>query len=93
MAEQAFRVTGRVQGVGFRWWTRSHARALGVNGSVRNCADGSVEVQLRGERAALDEMLRLLGEGPAGAQIAGIQPIAPRPVPDGDFVIEPNIGE
>jgi acylphosphatase len=72
MAEAAFRVTGRVQGVGFRWWARAQAAALGLTGTVRNAADGSVEVQARGPDHALAELERLLGEGPLHAQVSAV---------------------
>ncbi len=75
MPEAAFRVRGRVQGVGFRWWTRLQARNLGVDGTVRNAADGSVEVQARGEAAALDELRRRLSSGPPGAHVDAVEPI------------------
>ena len=42
---RGYSVNGRVQGVGFRWWTRRTADRLGIAGSVRNLPDGSVEVQ------------------------------------------------
>lgn len=69
MPTHRLRVAGRVQGVGFRWWTRSLAQRLGVTGSVRNLEDGSVEVIASGtaeQLAALDEQLR---EGPPGARV------------------------
>jgi acylphosphatase len=75
MPEAAFRVTGRVQGVGFRWWTRLQARHLGIDGTVRNAADGSVAVQARGEAAALDELRRRLSSGPPGARVDAVDPI------------------
>jgi acylphosphatase len=75
MPEAAFRVTGRVQGVGFRWWTRLQARHLGIEGTVRNTADGSVEVHARGEAAALDDLRRRLSSGPPGAHVASVEPI------------------
>ncbi len=75
MPEAAFRVTGRVQGVGFRWWTRLQARQLEVEGTVRNAADGSVEVQARGEAAALDELRRRLSSGPPAALVESVEPI------------------
>ena len=75
MAEAAFRVTGRVQGVGFRWWTRSLGERLGVVGTVRNAADGSVEVQARGSDDALRELERLLAEGPPHARVTAVERI------------------
>jgi acylphosphatase len=75
MPDAAFRVTGRVQGVGFRWWTRLQARELGIEGTVRNAADGSVEVQARGEAASLDELRRRLASGPPHAEVASVEPI------------------
>jgi len=53
-------VSGRVQGVGFRWWTRSQALRLGLVGSAANLADGRVEVLAEGPRSACDELLELL---------------------------------
>ncbi len=63
------RITGKVQGVWFRAWTREEARDLGLDGSVRNRLDGSVEVVLAGERADIDTMLRLLESGPPMARV------------------------
>ncbi|HET6232032.1 MAG TPA: acylphosphatase [Longimicrobiaceae bacterium] len=76
MKEAAFRVRGRVQGVGFRWWTRSQATRLGLEGSVRNLPDGSVEVHLRGDDAAFHEMVRMLGHGPRGAHVENVEEVA-----------------
>ena len=47
---------GRVQGVGFRWWTRSRALELGLVGYAANQADGRVLVVAEGPRAALDQL-------------------------------------
>ena len=82
MAEAAFRVTGRVQGVGFRWWTRAQATRLGLVGEVRNAADGSVEVRARGDEGALAELQRLLGQGPPHASVKGVEPL-PLGLPEG----------
>lgn len=48
---------GHVQGVGFRWTTRQTAHAYDVNGWVRNCADGSVELEVEGEAEEVDAFL------------------------------------
>ena len=57
-------VTGRVQGVWYRAWTREEARDLGLDGWVRNRSDGSVEAVLAGGRDEIDTMLDLFREGP-----------------------------
>lgn len=87
MKEAGYRVRGRVQGVGFRWWTRSRAHALGLAGSVRNCPDGTVEVRARGPEDAVDALRRMLGEGPPGARVETVEELPPGPVPDGEFEI------
>lgn len=58
-------VRGRVQGVGFRWWTRARALELGLVGHARNLPDGRVEVSAQGERAAVEELVGLLEEQPS----------------------------
>lgn len=55
-------VRGRVQGVGFRWWTRARALELGLVGHARNLPDGRVEVQAQGDRDDVDRLLELLSE-------------------------------
>jgi acylphosphatase len=57
-------VKGRVQGVGFRWWTRARALELGLTGSATNLADGRVEVVAEGPEQACRELLALLPHGP-----------------------------
>ncbi|MFI5957265.1 acylphosphatase [Cryptosporangium sp. NPDC051539] len=56
-------IRGRVQGVGFRWWTRSRALELGLAGWARNASDGRVEVVAEGSRADCDALLGLLRGG------------------------------
>jgi acylphosphatase len=56
-------VRGRVQGVGFRWWTRSRALALGLTGRAANLDDGRVEVVAEGPRAACERLLAALRSG------------------------------
>ncbi|WP_459643128.1 acylphosphatase [Kineococcus sp. NUM-3379] len=53
-------VRGRVQGVGFRWWTRAQGLELGLSGSASNRPDGRVEVVAEGPRAACAELLARL---------------------------------
>jgi acylphosphatase len=66
------RVSGRVQGVGFRYFVCQRAEALGVAGSVRNLPAGSVEVEAEGPRNVLETLLRELHEGPPHAQVADV---------------------
>ncbi|MET1052217.1 MAG: acylphosphatase [Mycetocola sp.] len=75
-------ISGRVQGVGFRYWARGEAERLGVRGWVRNRADGSVEAELEGDPAAVGAMLDSLRHGPPGAVVDGID-VTDRP-PGGD---------
>ncbi|MEU4225394.1 acylphosphatase [Nonomuraea sp. NPDC026600] len=53
-------VRGRVQGVGFRWWTRARALELGLTGWARNTPDGRVEVVMEGPEEACVKLLGLL---------------------------------
>lgn len=89
MAEAGFRVTGRVQGVGFRWWSRSLGIQLGLSGSVCNLADGSVAVHARGSDDVLSELQAKLAEGPPGALVRSVEsvPFSPEGIPEGEFVI------
>jgi len=58
-------VRGRVQGVGFRWWTRARALELGLAGHARNTGDGRVEVVAEGPEPDLLRLVALLGEDPS----------------------------
>ncbi len=58
-------VRGRVQGVGFRWWTRARALELGLTGHARNMDDGRVEVVAQGAPEAIDALEALLRESPS----------------------------
>jgi len=66
-------VRGKVQGVGFRWFVRERARALGLSGWVQNRDDGSVEVLAHGDEAALGQLRSLLGSGPSGARVTVVE--------------------
>ncbi|MFF0545273.1 acylphosphatase [Nocardia thailandica] len=62
-------VHGWVQGVGFRWWTRSRALELGLVGSARNTADGRVHVTAEGPRDRAERLLALLRSGDAPGRV------------------------
>ena len=66
-------VSGRVQGVSFRFYTRDVATSLGLTGWVGNRHDGSVEVVAEGPRAALERLLDFLQQGPPMARVDGVQ--------------------
>lgn len=66
------RLHGRVQGVGFRWFVRGVARELDLAGRVRNLRDGSVEIEVAGEPARVEELKARVRQGPPGAAVAGV---------------------
>jgi acylphosphatase len=66
------RISGRVQGVGFRWFTREEARRLGLSGWVTNLANGDVEVSAGGEASSLERLKRALEVGPTGAGVVSV---------------------
>lgn len=82
MSRLHVRVTGVVQGVGFRWFVRERARRLGLAGWVKNLADGSVEVLAEGDQGQLDLLDGELKKGPPGSRVASIVRV-------GDAVNEP----
>lgn len=63
---------GRVQGVGFRWFVRERARMAGVDGWVRNCPDGSVELLASGAPESVDALVHAVRSGPAGARVDAV---------------------
>lgn len=65
-------VHGRVQGVGFRYSAIHEARRLHLEGIVRNCEDGSVEVVAEGDPQRLDQMLSWLRTGPPGVYVRNV---------------------
>jgi acylphosphatase len=68
-------VRGRVQGVGFRWFVREHARTLKLAGWVKNLPDGMVELEVEGPAHKVAELMALVAEGPDGAVVAGVDDI------------------
>jgi acylphosphatase len=67
-----FVISGRVQGVGFRYFTRDVARREGATGWVRNLPDGSVEALVEGEADAVTRVERAIRSGPRGARIDAV---------------------
>ncbi len=68
-----FLVRGRVQGVGYRYFTERWASQLGVFGYVKNLWDGNVEVYAIGDATALDELKRQLYGGPRSARVTAVE--------------------
>jgi acylphosphatase len=58
-------LSGRVQGVGMRWWVRARALELGLSGHAANLADGRVEVVAEGAATSCARLLELFGEEPS----------------------------
>lgn len=73
MTARRVRITGRVQGVGYRDWLITRARALGLSGWVRNTRDGALEALIDGDEAAVEEVLRACRRGPPLAQVQSIE--------------------
>lgn len=76
---KTFRVRGRVQGVGFRWFVEKEAATLGIAGWVRNRSDGSVEVLAQGTREQLFALRAKLQEGPRAARVDDVEEFESQP--------------
>ena len=70
------RISGRVQGVGFRWFVREEARRLGLSGWVMNLPGGDVEVRAGGESSSLTRLRRALEVGPTGAEVQAVSDVS-----------------
>lgn len=68
-------VTGRVQGVGFRYFVRQSAGALDLGGWVRNLFDGRVELAAEGSQGDLETLLDRVRQGPPGARVEQVEAI------------------
>ena len=67
-----FLISGRVQGVGYRFFARDAADREGVSGWVRNLPDGRVEALLEGDDESVTRVERALRQGPGGARVATV---------------------
>lgn len=70
---RTYRIIGRVQGIGFRWFAWDAATREGIVGLVRNLPDGSVEIEAEGERDALDRFEWKVSSGPTGARVDHVE--------------------
>ena len=73
VVRRAVAVTGRVQGVSFRYHTVQQAERLGLTGWVRNHHDGSVRLEVQGPEGVISDLVRWLHEGPPHARVDGVQ--------------------
>lgn len=69
----AITVRGLVQGVGYRWFVNRHAVQLGLKGEVRNNYNGTVSVEVEGDRSLIEELLQQLKIGPRSAQVNDVR--------------------
>ena len=82
------RITGHVQGVGFRAWTEQRANALGLSGWVRNSENGEVEALFSGSQDAVNAMLAACQQGPRHARVERVEMLGPAAAPVGPFRIQ-----
>jgi acylphosphatase len=85
------RITGRVQGVGYRAWLEREARGRGLRGWVRNRRDGSVEALLIGEPTALEATIAACAKGPRLARVTAVERSAAADDGRSGFVTLPTI--
>ncbi len=83
------KISGRVQGVAFRWSTREKAASLGLSGWVKNLLDGDVEAAFQGDAKVVSEIIDWCWQGPPGARVTGVDvtDIAPESEALSDFKI------
>jgi acylphosphatase len=83
-----FLVSGHVQGVGFRWFAHDAARREGLNGLVRNQADGSVEAIVEGDHEAIERFEAAIRRGPSRSRVTNIEVDSIPPTGHVGFTIE-----
>lgn len=79
------KITGRVQGVGFRWCAYEQFVDLGLTGKAENHRDGSVEITVTGEETALAKLLEWCRVGPKGARVNRVETREVEPPPATEF--------
>lgn len=83
-------IFGRVQGVGYRAWLTSMAEESGIDGWVRNRADGSVEALLHGDREVVQMVVERCYRGPALARVERIEQVEDKSNPVRGFIQRPT---
>lgn len=78
-------ISGRVQGVSYRWWTVGEATKRGLNGWVRNRRDGNVEALISGPIADVDDLIEACRQGPPAARVMDIEIIPQEGAVTGGF--------
>jgi acylphosphatase len=81
------RISGRVQGVGYRDWTRRTANELGLSGWVRNLTGGEVEALLNGSTDTIDAMLTACQRGPRSARVDAVDVVETAETASGAFSV------
>jgi acylphosphatase len=92
MVSVRLRISGRVQGVGFRYAMQSEATRRGLNGWVRNRRDGSVEALVQGEAAVVGTLVDWARRGPPGARVDALRSeAASGEAPQAGFELRPTV--
>lgn len=74
MKQLQLKIYGNVQGVGFRYWMKTQASALGLTGFARNEPDRTVKVLIQGDKKTLEKFLKMCYDGPSFAQVTHVTP-------------------
>jgi acylphosphatase len=85
----AVELSGRVQGVGYRWWACREERRLGIRGTVCNLPNGCVEVHAAGAPEDLATFIEVLRRGPPSALVSGERQLPPAAILPRDFRVIP----
>jgi acylphosphatase len=84
------RIEGRVQGVGYRFWTERTADELGLSGWVRNRRDGAVQALFSGPSDKVAEMIERCWRGPLSAEVRSLEAVDEPGAPPSGFAVLPT---
>jgi acylphosphatase len=90
MSSKRLIISGQVQGIGYRAWMAEAAKALGIDGWVRNNADGTVEALISGTADAVEELARACRRGPRLARVEAIRDEISEPPEQPGFRVVPG---